>query len=595
MPANSSSLSGQGQTVCVTGAGGFIASWIVKLLLEKGYSVKGTVRNPADPKNSHLMELEGAQERLTLCKAHLLDYESLKEAIQGCDGVFHTASPAIEDPEQMMEPAVTGTKNVMMAAAEAKVRRVVITSSIGAVYMDPNRSPDVVVDESCWSDLEYCKNTKNFYCYGKTVAEQGAWDLAKKKGVDLVVVNPVVVIGPLLQPTVNATTIHILKYLNGAVRTYANAVQGYVHVRDVALAHIVVFETPSAAGRYICSERVLHRGEVVEILAKFFPEYPIPTKCSDEKNPRKQPYKFTNQKIKNLADPKNSHLMELEGAQERLTLCKAHLLDYESLKEAIQGCDGVFHTASPAIEDPEKMMEPEVTGTRNVMTAAAEAKVRRVVLTSSTWTPTGALMLSLMNLAGVILSIARAPSQLNEMALQNLYCYGKTVAEQGAWDLAKKKGVDLVVVNPVVVLGPLLQPTVNATTIHILKYLNGAVKTYANAVQGYVHVRDVALAHIVVFETPSASGRYICSERMLHRGEVLEILAKFFPEYPIPTKCSDEKNPRKQPYKFTNQKIKDLGIEFIPVKQCLYETVKSLQENGHLPIPKLAEDSVKTH
>ncbi|KAG6791248.1 hypothetical protein POTOM_000360 [Populus tomentosa] len=300
MPVDTSSLPCQGQTVCVTGAGGFIASWIVKLLLEKGYSVKGTVRNPADPKNSHLRELEGAQERLTLCKADLLDYESLKEAIQGCDGVFHTASPVTDDPEQMLEPAVNGTKNVIMAAAEAKVRRVVFTSSIGTVYMDPNRNPDVVVDESCWSDLEFCKNTKNWYCYGKTVAEQDAWDVAKKNGVDLVVVNPVLVLGPLLQPTVNASIVHILKYLTGSAKTYANSVQAYVHVRDVALAHILVFETPSASGRYICAERMLHRGEVVEILAKFFPEYPIPTKCSDEKNPRKQPYKFTNQKIKDL-------------------------------------------------------------------------------------------------------------------------------------------------------------------------------------------------------------------------------------------------------------------------------------------------------
>lgn len=62
----------------------------------------------------------------------------------------------------MVEPAVNGTKNVIIAAAEAKVRRVVFTSSIGAVYMDPNRSPDQVVDESCWSDLEFCKNTKVF-------------------------------------------------------------------------------------------------------------------------------------------------------------------------------------------------------------------------------------------------------------------------------------------------------------------------------------------------------------------------------------------------------------------------------------------------
>ncbi|CAN0919767.1 Cinnamoyl-CoA reductase 1 [Linum grandiflorum] len=301
MPADSSSLPGRGQTICVTGAGGFIASWMVKLLLQRGYSVKGTVRNPADdPKNCHLRELEGASERLTLCKADLLDYESLREAITGCQGVFHTASPVTDDPEQMVEPAVVGTKNVINAASEAKVRRVVFTSSIGAVYMDPNRSPDVVVDESCWSDLEFCKNTKNWYCYGKMVAEQAAWETAKEKGVDVIAVNPVLVMGPLLQSTINASTVHILKYLTGSAKTYANSVQAYVDVRDVALAHILVFENPAASGRYLCAESVLHRGEVVEILAKLFPEYPVPTKCSDEKNPRAKPYKFSCQKLKDL-------------------------------------------------------------------------------------------------------------------------------------------------------------------------------------------------------------------------------------------------------------------------------------------------------
>ncbi|KAK2973151.1 hypothetical protein RJ640_021364 [Escallonia rubra] len=381
--------SATGQVVCVTGAGGFIASWIVKLLLERGYTVRGTVRNPDDPKNAHLRELEGAKERLTLCRADLLDYESLREAINGCDGVFHTASPVTDDPvsiflllsptlivwfdekmdqsnyfcalrdafswswvsfsrargevwarlchvitqtgiasliqdfgflslpwcrnetnrgdgimfklkEQMVEPAVIGTKNVIVAAAEAKVRRVVFTSSIGAVYMDPHRSPDAVVDESCWSDLEFCKNTKNWYCYGKAVAEQAAWEEARERGVDMVAINPVLVLGPLLQPTVNASIIHVLKYLTGSAKTYANSVQAYVHVRDVALAHILLFETPSASGRYLCAESVLHRGEVVEILAKFFPEYPIPTKCSDEIKPRAKPYKFSNQRLKDV-------------------------------------------------------------------------------------------------------------------------------------------------------------------------------------------------------------------------------------------------------------------------------------------------------
>lgn len=123
-----------------------------------------------------------------------------------------------------------------------------------------------------------------------------------------------------------------------------------------------------------------------------------------------------------------------------------------------------------------------------------------------------------------------------EWFLQNWYCYGKTVAEREAVEEAEQKGVDLVVINPVLVLGPLLQSTVNASILHILKYLTGSAKTYANSTQAYVHVKDVALAHVLLYETPSASGRYLCAESVLHRGEVVEILAKFFPEYPIPTK-----------------------------------------------------------
>ncbi|XP_058734362.1 cinnamoyl-CoA reductase 2 [Vicia villosa] len=302
MPAydSTSLLSGAGQTVCVTGAGGFIASWLVKLLLEKGYTVRGTLRNPEDPKNGHLKKLEGAKERLTLHKVDLLDLNSIQSVVHGCHGVFHTASPVTDNPDEMLEPAVNGTNNVIVASAEAKVRRVVFTSSIGTVYMDPNTSRDVVIDETYWSDLEYCKNTKNWYCYGKTVAEQSAWKIAKENEVDLVVVNPVLVLGPLLQETINASTIHILKYLNGAAKSYVNATQCYVDVKDVALAHLLIYETNSASGRYICSQTSLHRGEVVEILAKYFPEYPLPTKCSDEKNPRVKPYIYSNQKLKDL-------------------------------------------------------------------------------------------------------------------------------------------------------------------------------------------------------------------------------------------------------------------------------------------------------
>ncbi|CAH8272195.1 unnamed protein product [Arabidopsis lyrata] len=128
------------------------------------------------------------EEKLDFCQIlELFDYEALCAKIDSCDGVFHTASPMTDDPETMLEPAVNGAKFVIDAAAKAKFKPVVFTSSIGLVYINPNRDPQAIVDENCWSDLDFCKNTKNWYCYGKMVVEQSAWETAKEKGVDLLV------------------------------------------------------------------------------------------------------------------------------------------------------------------------------------------------------------------------------------------------------------------------------------------------------------------------------------------------------------------------------------------------------------------------
>lgn len=292
---------GLGQTVCVTGAGGFIGSWIVKLLLERGYTVRGTVRNTDDPKNLFLRRFDGARERLTLHKADIFDYHSLFDVISGCDGVFHTAFPMTNNEEEVVvKGAVDGTKHVIMAAAAAKVRRLVFTSSAGTLHMDPKRHPDAVIDETYWSDLDYCKNTKNWYCYGKTLAEKLAWEMAKEKGVDMVSVIPVVVIGPHFQPQLNFSIYHIQQFMDGSAKTYPDAVQAYVHVKDTALAHILVFETPSASGRYICVESVLHRRELVAMLAQLFPEYPTPTKGKDDHRVRGKPFRISNKKTREL-------------------------------------------------------------------------------------------------------------------------------------------------------------------------------------------------------------------------------------------------------------------------------------------------------
>ncbi|KAK9103285.1 hypothetical protein Sjap_020539 [Stephania japonica] len=176
------------EAVCVTGGGGYLASWLVKLLLLCGYKVHGT-----------------------LFKADLLDFESICKAIDGCAGFFHVACPvpyssALQDPElEIIGPAVDGTYNVLQACSKAKVWRVVMVSSVVAVFVKPNVTKDQIMDETCWSDKEYCianDELKEFpwfkwYSYAKTEAETRAFEYAKENGVDLVTVCPSIITGPI--------------------------------------------------------------------------------------------------------------------------------------------------------------------------------------------------------------------------------------------------------------------------------------------------------------------------------------------------------------------------------------------------------------
>uniref|UniRef100_A0A0E0CSY1 NAD-dependent epimerase/dehydratase domain-containing protein n=1 Tax=Oryza meridionalis TaxID=40149 RepID=A0A0E0CSY1_9ORYZ len=281
------------RVVCVTGGGGFIGSWVVKELLLRGYHVRGTARDPADSKNAHLLELEGADERLSLCRADVLDAASLRAAFSGCHGVFHVASP------ELMAVAVDGTRNVMNAAADMGVRRVVFTSSYGAVHMNPNRSPDAVLDETCWSDPEFCRQ-KDMYCYAKTMAEMAATEEAAKRGLELAVVVPSMTMGPMLQRALNLSSTHVANYLTGAKKSYPNAVAAYVDVRDVARAHALVYERHDARGRYLCIGAVLHRAQLLQMLMDLFPQYNIAAKCDDKGKPMVKPYEFSNQRLKDL-------------------------------------------------------------------------------------------------------------------------------------------------------------------------------------------------------------------------------------------------------------------------------------------------------
>ncbi|EOA27557.1 hypothetical protein CARUB_v10023695mg [Capsella rubella] len=256
--------------VCVTGAGGFLGSWVVDLLLSKDYFVHGTVRDPDNEKYAHLKKLEKAGDKLKLFKADLLDYGSLQSAIAGCTGVFHVACPvppsSVPNPEvELIAPAVDGTLNVLKACIEANVKRVVYVSSVAALFMNPLWSKNQVLDETCWSDQEFCKKTENWYCLSKTRAESEAFAFAKQTGLDLVSVCPTLVLGPILQQhTVNASSLVLLKLLKD--------------VRDVAQALLLVYEKAEAEGRYICISHTIKEQEVVEKLKNLYPNYNYPKK-----------------------------------------------------------------------------------------------------------------------------------------------------------------------------------------------------------------------------------------------------------------------------------------------------------------------------
>ncbi|KAL1558531.1 phenylacetaldehyde reductase-like [Salvia divinorum] len=271
-----------GEVVCLTGGSGYIGAWTVQLLLRRGYTVHATVKNLKDEKETkHLQALEGAESRLRLFQIDLLDYDSIVAAATGAAGVFHLASPCIvdrvEDPQRdLLDPAIKGTINVLTAAKKLGVRRVVVTSSISAIVPSPNWPADKIKNEDCWADEEYCKQKGVWYPLSKTMAERAAWKFAEENDLDIVVVNPGTVMGPIIPPAINASMQMLLRLLQGCTEQYEDVFIGSVHVKDVALAHILVYENPSAKGRHICVEAISHYGDFAAKVAELYPEYNIP-------------------------------------------------------------------------------------------------------------------------------------------------------------------------------------------------------------------------------------------------------------------------------------------------------------------------------
>lgn len=273
-----------GALVALTGASGFLAKHITRRLLEEGYAVRATLRTPSREGEVRSAVLPGlkpdAGNRLTFITADLLRDAGWDQAMAGAQALMHTASPfpltGPRDPQDLIRPAVEGTRRALEAAAAAGVKRVVLTSSVAAV-IHPS-SPDAP-DESDWADPDAPGAWA--YSRSKTLAERAAWEMAEAKGLDLTTINPGWILGPLLDAQSGTSVALVQRFLKGQDPMVPDFGFPIVDVRDVVLAHVRALQDPSHAGeRIILAAGTLSMPEMTRLLKETYPDRKIPTRIA---------------------------------------------------------------------------------------------------------------------------------------------------------------------------------------------------------------------------------------------------------------------------------------------------------------------------
>ena len=238
--------------ILVTGGTGFIASYCIINLLNKGFSVRASLRSLRKISLVKQMLTQGgitSFDNLSFVEAHLEDEVSWNNAVKDCTYVIHTASPTpitdAKTDDDFVIPACNGVLFVLKAAKKVGVKRVVLTSAFGAVGYGTDRS--IPYTEKDWTEIN---SSVAPYQKSKTLSEKAAWEFIEKegKGMELSVINPTGVLGPVLSEDFSHSIQPIFQMLNGSMKACPKLTFGFVDVRDVADLHIKAMLSPKANG-----------------------------------------------------------------------------------------------------------------------------------------------------------------------------------------------------------------------------------------------------------------------------------------------------------------------------------------------------------
>ena len=255
--------------VLVTGGTGFVGGHCILQLLQAGYRVRTSVRSLARRDSVLAMMKQGGVapgDELSFVEADLRDDRNWAEAASGCTYVLHVASPIslvmAQDENEIIRPAVDGTRRVLRAARDAGVKRVVVTSSFAAVGYSAKAGGEPFTEED-WTNPD--DPTLSAYVRSKTLAERAAWDFVKTEApqLELATVNPTAIFGPSLGPEVSSASEVLNKLLEGRIKGCPRIELAVVDVRDVADLHLRALTVPAAAGRRLLATS----GEVVSLPA----------------------------------------------------------------------------------------------------------------------------------------------------------------------------------------------------------------------------------------------------------------------------------------------------------------------------------------